>query len=225
MKKLYNKKGKVHPSPSPPSIADPLALLPAAILTLTAALCDEDKQVLAYLISCTNNNNNNSGSKFCTTHEPNRSRGEAGGPRPHLHPPLFQCDCFRCYTSFWARWDASPNRQLIHEIIEAYEERLAEKKKKLRSSKVRKAERRKMNKVGDDELIKGSRGNGHMGSGELGQVMMEEVEVGPDVVVVEMDGGDCSGDDEGSEVGMEKGTMRRLVSFIGDRIWGVWNRA
>lgn len=90
---------------------------------------------------------------------------------------------------------------------------------------MRKAERRKMNKVSDDELIKGSRGNGHMGSGELGQVMMEEVEVGPDVVVVEMDGGDCSGDDEGSEAGMEKGTMRRLVSFIGDRIWGVWNRA
>ncbi|CAB4274104.1 unnamed protein product [Prunus armeniaca] len=42
MKKLYNKKGAVHPSPSP---------APAAILTLTTALCDEDKQVLAYLIS------------------------------------------------------------------------------------------------------------------------------------------------------------------------------
>ncbi|RXH97722.1 hypothetical protein DVH24_010047 [Malus domestica] len=51
---------------------------------------------------------------------------------------------YRSYMSFWARWDASSNRQLIHEILEAYEERLVEKKRS-RNSKVKK-ERRKANK-------------------------------------------------------------------------------
>ncbi|KAM1495328.1 hypothetical protein ACFX13_030399 [Malus domestica] len=37
--------------------------------------------------------------------------------------------------SFWARWDVSPNRQLIHEILEAFEERLVEKKRS-RNSKL-----------------------------------------------------------------------------------------
>ncbi|OMO49381.1 hypothetical protein CCACVL1_31042 [Corchorus capsularis] len=52
MKTPYRKLGKVHPSPPPPTIADSLSLLPETILTLTAALSLEDKQVLAYLISC-----------------------------------------------------------------------------------------------------------------------------------------------------------------------------
>jgi hypothetical protein len=32
------------------------------------------------------------------------------------------CGCCGCYKSFWARWDASPNRHLIHRIIDAVEE-------------------------------------------------------------------------------------------------------
>ncbi|XP_042051253.1 uncharacterized protein LOC121796475 [Salvia splendens] len=42
----------------------------------------------------------------------------------HNSPPLFDCDCFHCYTSFWFRWDSSPNRELIHQAIEAFEDHL-----------------------------------------------------------------------------------------------------
>ncbi|KAM1016044.1 hypothetical protein ACFX13_046522 [Malus domestica] len=232
MKKLYNKKGKIHPSPSPPSVADPLTLLPATILALAISLSAEDQEVLAYLISCTNNS-----SGGCTMNQlgPTTKSNPAPATRPPQvtsmpyikphnpnadktygdHKAHQKCDCFRCYTSFWARWDASPNRQLIHEIIEAYEERLVEKKR-LRNSKVKK-ERRKTNK-----------GSGvHLGSGELGHGDKKEVEVGPQmvdagVVVGEVMRGGESGD-EGCEVGVERGTIRRLVSFIGDKIWGAWN--
>ncbi|XP_041999792.1 uncharacterized protein LOC121749272 [Salvia splendens] len=43
---------------------------------------------------------------------------------PHNSPPLFDCDCFHCYTSFWFRWDSSPNRELIHQAIKAFEDHL-----------------------------------------------------------------------------------------------------
>ncbi|WCJ20125.1 hypothetical protein M5689_002381 [Euphorbia peplus] len=102
MKKL-GRKGTVHPSSASTIISDHLSmLLPAAILTLTAALSSQDKEVLAYLVSSSNKPQKYSS----TTHE---------------HPSSFKCDCFRCYMSYWIRWDTSPNRQLIHEIIDAYE--------------------------------------------------------------------------------------------------------
>ena len=44
------------------------------------------------------------------------------------HPPLFNCNCFRCYTSYWVKWDSSSNRQLIHEIIDAFEDGLVQSK-------------------------------------------------------------------------------------------------
>ncbi|KAK2977950.1 hypothetical protein RJ640_014230 [Escallonia rubra] len=36
---------------------------------------------------------------------------------PHK-PPVFDCECFDCYTSYWFRWDSSPNRELIHQAFE-----------------------------------------------------------------------------------------------------------
>ncbi|GFQ08320.1 hypothetical protein PHJA_002976000 [Phtheirospermum japonicum] len=50
MKKLY-RKSTVHPTPSVVS-EHLLSFLPAAILALTAALSPADREVLAYLISC-----------------------------------------------------------------------------------------------------------------------------------------------------------------------------
>ncbi|KAK1306969.1 hypothetical protein QJS10_CPA10g01927 [Acorus calamus] len=88
VKKLY-KTGKIHPSPPPSGdLGHRLSILPAAILTLTAVLSPEDREVLAYLLS---------------------SAAEGFG---HRKPG---------YTTFWARWDASPNRHVIHDIIDAYE--------------------------------------------------------------------------------------------------------
>jgi hypothetical protein len=202
MKKLY-KKGQVHPS-SLPSIADHLALLPATILTLSASLSAEDKEVLAYLIfSCSGATSNNLSGHPKTVTE---SKGGDGGGD---HSPMFECNCFRCYMGFWARWDASPNRELIHEIIEAYEEELL-KKKKRSAAKIKKGRRKRA----CDELKDG----GEKGSEErpvIARDQLGESEVSADV----------SGGSDGDEVGsLEKGlVMRKIASFIGERIWSVWN--
>ncbi|KAK7823104.1 uncharacterized protein LOC111986786 [Quercus suber] len=193
MKKLY-KKGQVHPSP--PSIADHLALLPATILTLTAALSAEDKEVLAYLIiSCSNTCTNFS--SHTKTILSSNGDGDAGD-----HTPMFECNCFRCYMSFWARWDASPSRELIHEIIEAYEEELI--KKQERNTKSKKERRKRVcNELKDRER-------------DSGEVLLNNEFC--QSVSVDVSRGD------GDEFVMEKGSVRKIMSFIGERIWGVWNR-
>nr|GLL23946.1 uncharacterized protein LOC109167056 [Ipomoea trifida] len=199
MKKLY-RKGTVFPSP--PLVSDQLAFLPAAIFTLTAALSQEDKQVLAYLLSCPSGN-------FSTTHKNSSPSGKGGGGADH--PPSFNCFCFNCYRSYWARWDSSPNRQLIDEIIEAYEDGLQSKKEKS------KRERRKTNK--------GSCSNSsNISSGELrkSEVMMglnKEDSGEADAAAAALP---SHGGGEGEEEGSEKGSVRRLVSFLGEKIWSVW---
>ncbi|XP_047939873.1 uncharacterized protein LOC125187344 [Salvia hispanica] len=105
MKKLY-KKSTVHPTPSVVS-EHLLSFLPAAILALTAALSPAEREVLAYLIS-------------------RRKSTPAPGDD---HAACFNCNCFRCYMSYWAKWDSSPNRQLIHEAIDAFEEKESRKDK------------------------------------------------------------------------------------------------
>lgn len=215
MAKLYNKKGKVHPSPS--SVADQLALLPAAILTLAAALSPEDREVLAYLISCSNSSGNASSGA--------RPSGRKNGEQPVFsgeedHPPKFQCGCFRCYKSFWSRWDASPNRQAIHEIIDAYEEGLFRNGGKSPGAK-KKKQRKGQNRVADcgedrvaaertakDELGEQEIGGGGGGGGDE----------------AEAEGAAGGGVEDDGEVGSERGTVRKIASFIGERIWGVWNR-
>ncbi|KAI3696427.1 hypothetical protein L1987_79441 [Smallanthus sonchifolius] len=114
--KMRNK-GKVHPSSSSTPAHSPagdslsvLTLLPAAILSLAVALSVEDREVLAYMItrSIKSSNPNNNRKKGVNTHK----------------PPVFDCDCFDCYTSYWFKWDTSVNRELIHQAIEAFEETL-----------------------------------------------------------------------------------------------------
>ncbi|XP_052203717.1 uncharacterized protein LOC127808987 [Diospyros lotus] len=197
MKKLC-RKAVVHPSP--PVISDHLAFLPAAILTLAAALSPEDKEVLAYLISCPSGSRRN-------THK----TGAGGGPgKTGDHAPSFNCYCFRCYTSYWVRWDSSPNRHRIHEIIDAFEDGLAQGKK----DKNKRDRRKRAPKSSDREL-------------NQPELIAKQVEVAEPESVEETsagDGGegrDCGGD-EGEE-GFEKGTVRKFVAFLGERIWRVWN--
>ncbi|KAI3823835.1 hypothetical protein L1987_05279 [Smallanthus sonchifolius] len=165
MKKLY-KKSTVHPSPS--LISDHLALLPAAIFTLTLTLSPEDKEVLAYLVSSTTNT---------TT---------------AAHSPLFNCSCFRCYMSYWVRWDSSPNRHLIHQIIDAFEDALVQNKRD-KTKKDRKKKVRTTNSNEDATIAEST-----------------ELSRSPELNESESVGG-C-----------EEGPVRKLVSFIGERIWTVW---
>ncbi|KAK9084736.1 hypothetical protein Sjap_025147 [Stephania japonica] len=170
MKKLYNKKGKVHPTP--PTISDHLAFLPATILALTAALSPEDRE----------------------------------------------CNCFRCYMSYWVRWDASPNRKLIHDVIDAFEEEELMKVKQC--SKKGKKEKKKMN--GRD--LKMNNINEQESSSTTIVNHDDQVEInGGDLLNVDQVEG-SSDDVVAHEDGVEErgSVVRRFVSFVGEKIWGVW---
>ncbi|XP_021287481.1 uncharacterized protein LOC110418965 [Herrania umbratica] len=139
--KLKNK-GRVYPSPSSSSSCSCedylsiLKLLPAAILGIASVLSLEDREVLAYMITrslkTTTTAANSSlisqdySSKKRSSKKPPPTATkltQKDGALPHK-PPVFDCDCFDCYTSYWFRWDSSPNRELIHQVIEAFEDHL-----------------------------------------------------------------------------------------------------
>ena len=42
---------------------------------------------------------------------------------------MFECNCFDCYTSYWFKWDSSPNHELIRQAIEVFEDHLAHDEK------------------------------------------------------------------------------------------------
>lgn len=220
--------------PSPPIVSDHLSFLPATILALAAALSLEDREVLAYLISHSNSNNNSSvnlssapsyGSRKTTTANNSSSRkstaAKIGSGSGGDHPARFNCNCFRCYTSYWVRWDESPNRELIHEIIDAFEDGLLAQSgggsSKATGSKYSKKERRNNNK----------RGNNGNGSGQGSDLSLKKKDqlVKPHMVE---EGNSSSSSTESGDVddGEEnKGSVRRFVSFLGERIWGtVWSQ-
>lgn len=57
------------------------------------------------------------------------------------HKVSSTCDCFSCYSSFWSRWNTSPNRDLMNEILDVIEEgpKSSKGKKKKRADKKRAA--------------------------------------------------------------------------------------
>ncbi|KAK9277611.1 hypothetical protein L1049_007157 [Liquidambar formosana] len=164
--KIKNK-GKVHPSPSSSSSSSSLPsyspstdalsvlkLLPAAILALASVLSLEDREVLAYMITrsmkttTSNNPSSNDSKKKCKK----PSAATAAAAATHK-PPVFDCDCFDCYTCYWFRWDSSPNRELIHQAIEAFEDHLTHgeqsKKNNGRAKRKEKLSRRVAEKPAD----------------------------------------------------------------------------
>ncbi|XP_050205307.1 uncharacterized protein LOC126655249 [Mercurialis annua] len=134
--KLKNK-GKVYPSPSssPSSNSRPgaddfisvLNILPATILTLASVLSLQDREVLAYMITRSLKTTTTAATSATAQDSkkklPKSSPSLPSGGAAHKSP-LFDCDCFECYTSYWFRWDSSVNRELIHQVIEAFEEHL-----------------------------------------------------------------------------------------------------
>ncbi|KAL5773159.1 hypothetical protein ACOSQ2_013083 [Xanthoceras sorbifolium] len=236
MKKLY-RKGTVHPSP--PIISDHLSFLPAAILTLTAALSPEDREVLAYLISCSSSSSVNDfhgHRKNTTTYQQKtvsfaktRSTGGGGsGNSNDDHTPLFNCDCFRCYMSYWVRWDNSPNRQLIHEIIDAFEDdHLARTNNNNNKSKKTKNNSKKEKKKRGGGGGGGGGSSGNDNSGELKRSSADHHHHHHQLSHHELAESESSAENTGGggdveEVNTEKGPVRSFVSFIGEKIWGVW---
>ncbi|XP_022776366.1 uncharacterized protein LOC111318021 [Durio zibethinus] len=158
--KLKNK-GKVYPSPSSSSSSysssgedylSILKLLPAAILALASVLSLEDREVLAYMITrslktTTTNSSlisqDYSSKKRSSKKPPSTSANltQKSGAASHK-PPVFDCECFDCYTSYWFRWDSSLNRELIHQVIEAFEDHLTNGEAKKPSKKKSRPQRR-----------------------------------------------------------------------------------
>ncbi|KAM3328059.1 GPI-anchored hemophore cfmA [Capsicum galapagoense] len=342
MKKLY-RKGTVHPSP--PLVSDHLSFLPAAIFTLAVALSQQDKEVLAYLISCSSGdfsggfsgkisgnrriihkstpinippaastsvnatvdggggggeqlsgsfsgefygNRRNTHNKSATPSSESANSGGGyskgittanggvhggiggGGAENELsgdfsgnrrttqvksatpssesansgvgyskgmttahgggvgggadHVTSFNCYCFSCYMSYWVKWDSSPNRQLIHEILDAYEDGLHSKKSK--------KERRKQN--GSSKQNGSGSGSSSSSVGSCNELKKSSSEL----TLNKNGSGSGSGTGSGSgqndpveetfvdgdeEESGEKGSVRKFVSFLGEKIWGIWN--
>ncbi|KAK8495761.1 hypothetical protein V6N13_121276 [Hibiscus sabdariffa] len=169
-------KGKVYPSPSPPPSSplplssspssgedylSVLKLLPAAVLTLASVLSVEDRQVLAYMITRSLKTTTTAASNpylisqdYHSSKKPPSKKSpppptskltQKSGVTSHK-PPVFHCDCFDCYTSYWLRWDSSPNLELIHQIIEAFEDYLTNGESQKLPKKNARAKQRKCNR-------------------------------------------------------------------------------
>ncbi|RZS27966.1 hypothetical protein BHM03_00061514 [Ensete ventricosum] len=222
MKKLGNGKGgRIHPVP-PLGTAprDHLAAIPAAMLALVAALTAEEKEVLAYLLSGGGG------------HERGSERRRR---RLRPHPPELGCECFCCYKSFWARWDASPNRHVIHRIIDAVEESL-ETRERQRGGGGRRRKRngRRGRKIANSAAV--AEEDGSLTVDPKGFLASDGEHLGNDDDDGSGDDDEKEGDvddeeeEEGSNGGVinpngngGKSSVRRFMSFIGERVWGVWN--
>ncbi|VYS45807.1 unnamed protein product [Arabidopsis thaliana] len=225
MKKLY-RKGTVHPSPPQIKSNDHLlTLLPVAIFSLAAVLSPEDREVLAYIIST---------ASYSGERNPTSRLNKTKAHKKALfdnHSPLFHCDCFSCYTSYWVRWDSSPSRQLIHEIIDAFEDSL-EKNKNKKKNVTGKKDRRKRSGKSSSLLASSSFSTDDSEiPSRLGESVVNSCPCTSSSELTQ-DGGGCSGGLEPMEffcagdacekVEEEKGTVRRFVSFIGEKVFGVW---
>lgn len=122
--------------------------------------------------------------------------------------------------SYWIRWDSSPNRQLIHEIIDAFEDWLLKQGKSSSSSgkKNKKDRKRKGNSQGSGELIKRVELRMKHRMDESNSVDENRSGGGGGEVAASAAAGGGGGGGCGEEEVTDKGSVRRFVSFIGERI-------
>ncbi|XAR64373.1 hypothetical protein NMG60_11024681 [Bertholletia excelsa] len=248
--KMRNK-GKVYPSPSSSSSTPTcdsnrdalsvLKLLPAAILALASVLSLEDREVLAYMITRSMKSANPSS---IIEEKKKNSR------KSNTHkPPLFDCECFDCYTSFWFRWDSSPNGELIHQAIEAFEEHLASGEQSKRTSRGKKKEkmsRRAAEKLADISGKPVLQREADVPARDDGFTVVQPENDDPDVALpveaVEEEVVDESGNESPEQGGMpaeatfvlrgsspnnHKGLARKVlpdvVGIFNSRLWSLWS--
>ncbi|XP_011658397.1 uncharacterized protein LOC105435986 [Cucumis sativus] len=75
-----------------------------------------------------------SGKKFSKRVSKKSDAPRAGSHSACVHAPP-SLTCFDCYMSYWDRWNSSPNGELIHQAIEAFEEQLAKGEKSSKNVK------------------------------------------------------------------------------------------
>ncbi|CAH9119278.1 unnamed protein product [Cuscuta europaea] len=185
-RKKPHSKTTVHPTPP---LTDKRAFLPDSVISMAGALSEDEQEALAYIISRPFGNNN-------------RTTTTADGGADH--PPAFDCHCFNCYVSYWARWDSSPNRHLIHQAIDAYEDDIQIKKEKNRGGKKKSGSKDSCSSSGEKprnyEVITNGEDSGDVGTAEerLGSA----------------GGGGGGSEDERAE---QKGALRRVMAFLGEK--------
>ncbi|GMJ13306.1 hypothetical protein like AT5G13090 [Hibiscus trionum] len=267
--KLKNK-GKVYPSPSPSSFSSGedhlsiLNLLPAAILVLASVLSVEDREVLAYMITrslkTTTTTTNpslispdpSSDKRSSKKHPPPPTAAKlaykGGGSSSHK-PHVFDCDCFDCYISYWFRWDSSPSRELIHQVIEAFEDHLTNGESLKPSKKNARLKRRDTNgervaRIPDDPVVDIP---GH--PGQEVPVLKSSTEEAPVIAdgvisteknveeepaeVVEITEDFLVPEDADVEVrtppatsghkGLARKVLPDILGLLNSRLWGLWN--
>ncbi|GFY99946.1 hypothetical protein Acr_13g0013460 [Actinidia rufa] len=229
--KMRNK-GKVYPSPSssstsmssPPANRDSLSilnLLPAAILALISILSLEDRHVLAYMIT----RSIKSVHPSSIVEEKKKSL-----KKPDAHKtPIFDCECFDCYTSFWFRWDSSPNRELIHQAIEAFEEHLFSEEQTKKSNKGKKKEkmsRRRTEKPADcsetpapviEEEFPSVEESFVVILPEDNAVLPENDATSPEKVEAAVRGSAAS-----NHKGLARKVLPDVVGLLNSRLWSLW---
>ncbi|KAJ6853169.1 putative proline-rich protein 12 [Iris pallida] len=213
MKNLYTKsKGKIHPSPSSATDGDVvsvLKLLPAAILVLTAALGFEDKEVVAYLMLRSIN-----------------GPVTAAEDRKQLrHRPMFDCGCFDCYTSFWSRWDCSPDRETIHMAIEGFEEHLASTERKGKGKrKERREKKRDCRKKEVEKEEAPVEGPAEESKGLVGEVNASECSLTEETKAEEeMEAATESEVESPAVSGGERRGWPDVMGMFNSRLWNLWS--
>ncbi|KAI3763458.1 hypothetical protein L2E82_13325 [Cichorium intybus] len=219
-------KGKVYPTPSsssssssasplPASSGDSFSvfkLLPAAILALAVTLSLEEREVLAYMIT----------RSIKITNSTVRNKKK---PLNNHKPPVFDCECFVCYTSYWFKWDSSPNRELIHKAIEAFEDHLNNGEDSRKKGK-------KRVKVGHHRLV----GKSVIPPAEVQDAQSPPVFEAPTLQAKEdPDQISDNGEEEESQppgdaavtVSQEKGWARTVLpdvlGLLNSRLWSLWS--
>ncbi|KAI3815100.1 hypothetical protein L1987_14756 [Smallanthus sonchifolius] len=119
------------------------------------------------------------------------------------HPPQFKCNCFRCYTSFWVH-EIIDVYEVIHEIIDVYEDGLICKKKSGKNKKERKTNK---------GFSSCSSSIFHVSASVAANVTYAPAHV---------EQKNADGEDDMGLGSLQKGSVRKIVNFVGERIWGVW---
>ncbi|KAG8487979.1 hypothetical protein CXB51_018422 [Gossypium anomalum] len=202
------KKGRrVHPS-SPSS--SPLSsykdrnsvfkLFPMAILALASTLPPQDQEVLAYMIT----------RSIILTHQP-KNKCKKGNNKA----PLFQCGCFECYTRFWHRWDSSPNRDLIHQVIEAFEDHLVQNE--ATPKKQCKASRKKEKVIMVNNICEPNESEGLVETESKGNDEVAEGKLEMEVAAAVAGGGGGV-----SHKGLARKVLPDVVGLFNSRFWSLW---
>lgn len=188
-------------------------------MTLTAALSPADREVLAYLISCSSVSFSG-GQRRSAAQKTTAAAAVGGSKGGDDHAACFNCSCFRCYMSYWAKWDSSPNRQLIHEVIDAFEESLLKESKREKNKK----ERRKGKIVKVGALNEPKNPEASPAAVDFGFAESNTAAERGGDSACDGDGGGRREEEEedNAEEEFDKGSVRRFVSFVGQRIWSVW---